>query len=99
MLSFFKNDDYYKLSMKSYIFKRLQAELKMRDKCRSYHKQTNINFRCYYCITEKLLLEDKFETEKETITNALDIIDIINKGMDNYVKMCINLLDECIYDK
>lgn len=95
---FFKNEKYYELSMKSYIFKRLQAELYMKQKCISHHINANKFFECYYCKTNIILEEKKLDNELANIDYAIDLIDIIKKNMNDYLRKSDLLLDDCLYD-
>ena len=42
----FKNTEFYELSIKSYIFNRIKAELYMSYKCKINHNDDKPNFKC-----------------------------------------------------
>jgi len=98
MQGFFKNENFYELSMKSYIFNRIKAELYMSYKCKTHHKIGQKHFECYYCKTDKILEERKLENELYNIDYAIDLIEVINRNMDKYLREINKILDRCLYD-
>ena len=76
------------LRIVNYYFVKLKNLLFLRDNCRIIKHKNN----CFYCEIKNQLMKEDFQKIDENFLYSIDLINIINKSMNEYSKFIDNTL-------
>ena len=88
------SSDILELRFKHHYFNKFKNSLFLRDQCRNFkHLNENEDNYCHYCLMETEIIKEDFQKIDEDFLYILDLIDIINNGMNKYSKFIEETLE------